>query len=338
MCVDASGVAVLPGRLSSLHLVPDHVYPFLAVPPVAWLRSHGGLPDSIDEASLSSPDGVPREVQRVLLREVAQRGGEAALFSLPTTFAGAGEPLLFVMLNSRDVDDFIDKEQRLQRFFHGGHRVRVVERDEYLIELVHESRQGALDRAESLYVLAIHLQMFELIGCQGISACLPESTEPVRPIFRDGTAADVIPEGGHWRWRIRWTGFTRRREPMAGLDELLLDSADPLDLNANADMSTRLTRILATDIAHRWTVAEAALQLHTSTRTLQRELSAAGTTFVKVLDVVRVEAAARLLADPARAVTEVGYICGFSDSAHFSRRFKLHKGVSPKSWRDAQEA
>ncbi len=335
--VDASAVAVSSGRLSSLHLVPNRVYPFLAVPPAAWLRGHGGLPDSIDETSLSSPDGVSRDVQRVLLREVAQRGGEATLFSLATTFDGAGEPLLFVMLNSRDVDDFIDKEQRLQRFFHGGHQVRVVERDEHLIDLIHESQHGTTDRAESLYVLAIHLQSFELIGCQGLSACLPESTEPDQPIFRNGTAANAIPEGGHWRWRIRWTGFTRRREPMAGLDEVLLESAAPLDLTANAEISTRLTRVLTTDLAHRWTVAEAALQLHTSTRTLQRELSAAGTTFVKLLDVVRVEAAARLLTDSAWAITEVGYLCGFSDSSHFSRRFKLRKGASPKAWREMQE-
>ncbi len=317
-------------------LVSGHVYSFLAALPAQWLRSHGGLPDFVAEESLTSPDGVPRDVQRLLLREVSKRGGEAALFSLPSGLERASEPLLFVMLNSRDVDDFIDKEQRLQRFFHGEHRVRIIERGDDLIELAHEAQQSTPDREESLYVLALHLQMFELIGCQGISACLPESADPVRPIFSEGVPANVIPEGGHLRWRITWLGFSPRREPMSGLDEVLLESAAPMDLQGGADMTTRLVRVLATDLAHRWMVAGAALQLHTSTRTLQRELSAEGTTFVKVLDIVRVEAAGRLLADSDRTITEVGYVCGFSDSSHFSRRFKLHKGISPKAWRDRE--
>ncbi len=73
------GVVGEPAILVS-PLMPDHVYSFLANPPAAWLRSHGGLPDSIADTSLSSPDGVPREVQRLLLREVVIRAATRPSF------------------------------------------------------------------------------------------------------------------------------------------------------------------------------------------------------------------------------------------------------------------
>ncbi|MCP4002937.1 MAG: helix-turn-helix transcriptional regulator [bacterium] len=315
------------------------VHAFIASAPAEWLRQNGGLPDAVSAEALASPVGVPIEHQRLMLREVVQRGGEQALFALPAVFPDTtDQPLLFVMLNSRDVDDFIDKEQRFGRFIHSDHGVRVLQRAERMIELQHFARSGAPLREESLLVLAIHLQMFQLLGCRGLTACLPGSQEPEKLVYSEDAVAQQFPAGDSGRWRMEYREFHARREPMKGLDELLVRSSAPTNLEAGVDASVRVERVVRTDLAHRWTVAEVARLLFTSTRTLQRELSASGTSFSRLLDALRIEVASELLADPARSVTEVGYICGFSDSAHFSRRFKANKGAAPQVWRATQRS
>ena len=56
---------------------------------------------------------------------------------------------------------------------------------------------------------------------------------------------------------------------------------------------------------------------------------------------VRVERAARLLAElpeDALKVGEVGYRCGFTSAAHFSRTFKQRYGMSPRAYAAARHA
>jgi transcriptional regulator GlxA family with amidase domain len=48
---------------------------------------------------------------------------------------------------------------------------------------------------------------------------------------------------------------------------------------------------------------------------------------------VRVRAARDLLRAESRSITEISYRCGFADAAHFSRRFRSHFGLSPRSFR-----
>ena len=310
------------------------VHAFIARAPALWLRAHGGLPEGVDEAELNSPDGVSRETQALMLREVALRGREAALLSLGGPLAQAtDQPLLFVMLNSRDVADFLDKEQRFNRFFHSEHRLRVLAREERGIELEHTGLSRPPDRVESLFVLGLHLAMFRELGCEGLEATLPGSELPTEPVFAGSKARSTLPRGGHTRWRITWRDFRARREPFPGLDEMLVAGAAPLDLEVETDLVTRVARRLRSDLVHRWNVSEVAKALGTSARSLQRGLADARTSFSQVLDAVRVEAAAEALRDPARSITEIGYVCGFSDSAHFSRRFRARMGVTPGAFR-----
>ena len=47
----------------------------------------------------------------------------------------------------------------------------------------------------------------------------------------------------------------------------------------------------------------------------------------------RVEQAAHMLCGGDLSVTEVGMECGFTDTSHFVKTFKKHKGVTPKQFR-----
>jgi AraC-like DNA-binding protein len=70
-----------------------------------------------------------------------------------------------------------------------------------------------------------------------------------------------------------------------------------------------------------------------SLRTLQRRLQDEGTRFRVLLDQTRAELAENRLGDPMVGLSEVSYLCGFSEQASFSRAFKRWTGESPSTYR-----
>ena len=84
---------------------------------------------------------------------------------------------------------------------------------------------------------------------------------------------------------------------------------------------------------HTLTEEEAAASQNMSLRTFQRRLEDEGTRFRALLDQTRTERAESLLGDPACSLSEVGYHCGFSEQASFSRAFKRWTGKTPSDYR-----
>jgi AraC-like DNA-binding protein len=68
----------------------------------------------------------------------------------------------------------------------------------------------------------------------------------------------------------------------------------------------------------------------TSTRTLERRLHAAGTSFRKIENEVRMQLAAQYLALGYMSATEIAYMLGYSQPGTFYRAFKKWYGVTPK--------
>lgn len=86
-------------------------------------------------------------------------------------------------------------------------------------------------------------------------------------------------------------------------------------------------RLSPIDIARRLGISE---------RYLQQLFSAEGGSVMRWVWERRLEHCRSQLADPAlatRAVSEIAYAHGFSDCAHFSRRFKARFGLSPSDYR-----
>lgn len=78
--------------------------------------------------------------------------------------------------------------------------------------------------------------------------------------------------------------------------------------------------------------------LHMSTRTLQRNLSDADTTFRAVLESVRASLAESYLADSRVSIPEVAFLLGFSEQSSFHRAFKRWTGRAPGRWRRERAA
>ena len=77
----------------------------------------------------------------------------------------------------------------------------------------------------------------------------------------------------------------------------------------------------------------AARAVSRATRSLQRDLAAAGTSFQDELDAARVRLAQRLLTETDSSLTEIAYDVGCASPQHFSTLFRRVVGVAPSSWR-----
>lgn len=78
-----------------------------------------------------------------------------------------------------------------------------------------------------------------------------------------------------------------------------------------------------------------------SVRYLQKLFSASGQTFAKYVHERRLERCREDLISPSSAaltITEICFRWGFNSSAHFSRAFRNHYGISPRDYRLAQLA
>jgi AraC-like DNA-binding protein len=79
-----------------------------------------------------------------------------------------------------------------------------------------------------------------------------------------------------------------------------------------------------------------AATLNTSERTLKRRLQAEGTSFRDIAARLQAQAAAAMVGDASRTMTEVAELLGYADLASFSQAFKRWHGVSPSEFRHLQ--
>jgi AraC-like DNA-binding protein len=81
-----------------------------------------------------------------------------------------------------------------------------------------------------------------------------------------------------------------------------------------------------------------ASKLYVSASTLQRHLSAEGTSYRDVLDETRRELAEAYLRDGKHSHSQTAFLVGFSDQSNFSRAFKRWTGMSPGQYQKAHQA
>lgn len=122
-----------------------------------------------------------------------------------------------------------------------------------------------------------------------------------------------------------------------------MDASDPARLAAALDalhreatgaspIVTALGAVLDRHLSG-MSVGGAARELGLSERTLQRRLSAAGTSFLDELHRARLRAAQRLLLDSDVPITTVALEVGCATPQHFSAMFRRFTGCSPSDWR-----
>lgn len=76
-----------------------------------------------------------------------------------------------------------------------------------------------------------------------------------------------------------------------------------------------------------------AREMGMSTRTLQRKLGELDLTYRSVLEKTRFDLALRYLDDPAKSITDITFLLGFSEQSAFTRAFKRWSGKTPSFFR-----
>ena len=149
------------------------------------------------------------------------------------------------------------------------------------------------------------------------------------------------------RVQSQWLGFAlsreawelplRRQDPV--LHSILYRNAEELAarLPETDSVVAELRRLLITRMARGDSdIQFVARSMATSVRSLQRRLAAAGTSYQKILDSTRREAAGRHVSNCALSISEVGYLLGYSEPAAFHRAFKRWYGLTPYEFRVAR--
>jgi AraC-like DNA-binding protein len=110
--------------------------------------------------------------------------------------------------------------------------------------------------------------------------------------------------------------------------------AELQERNSSPDVGVQVKHTLKRSLAgKRPTLAQVARELCTSTRTLQRRLTAARITFQQLVEETRRELAHHYLRHSAVELNETAFLLGYEDSNSFFRAFQSWEGTSPGEWR-----
>jgi AraC-like DNA-binding protein len=206
--------------------------------------------------------------------------------------------------------------------------------------------------AEDALVLGVLVALCRYVGARELTVSLlgVDGAQAAHPDARrlPGAARRVGHPGALAMWRFAWCehaprGRGVRAAAAAGSSPAPTrhDGPVPVAPPDERPLATRLAAVIATDLARSWTLATAARALDRAggpslaPRTLQRRLAADAATFPGVVRSARVAAAGRWLADGALALGVIGFACGFSDQAHFTRQFRRQTGLTPAAYRRA---
>lgn len=290
------------------------------------------VPPALTPRDLATP--VSRAQQYALLEYADDKLPPTGVMSIGQTIATQLErvpnPLLLVLLNQAHVGGLLEEVARLNRYFHSVHRHHVEARGDGYLCLRHVSLGEDSPRPlESRFVFGLYLALLEELGCLELRGGLGE---PEVAVYAGGQFRPPGPAVDAGRWHFRWDSFRPSRKPFPGLEALLLKSP-PLDLAVPITTRGQVAALVRKDLSARFTIGEVAKRLAMSTRSLQRRLQGEGLSLSEVVDGCRVQSAAELLRETDLTLTEVGFACGFSDAAHFSRRFKARQGLAPSAYR-----
>ncbi|MFW6197660.1 MAG: AraC family transcriptional regulator [Myxococcota bacterium] len=104
-------------------------------------------------------------------------------------------------------------------------------------------------------------------------------------------------------------------------------------LGREGELLTRVRVLIPREDGGVRTLPEVAARVHMSERTLKRRLTDHGTTFSRLVDEHRRDAAMLLLRSPDLSIEEIADRTGYSDAANFTRAFRRWTGVSPRAFR-----
>ena len=106
---------------------------------------------------------------------------------------------------------------------------------------------------------------------------------------------------------------------------------------AAGDRINAILQLVHADYAREISLADVAEIAHMAPASVSRFFRrTTGATITGYLNIVRVNAACRLLMDTDLPITDIAGECGYKNLSHFNRRFRLLKDMAPREWRSRE--
>jgi AraC-like DNA-binding protein len=300
----------------------------------AALLARAGLPRTL----LADPDGRVPCAQYGALLTLAQQDlphGSLALRLAQVTPIGAHALVDYLVLSSETVGEGLRRLSRYYRLVNATSPLVLHDHEDPIrVDVGAASLPFAAEYPIALTLLHLGRESEDRAVAQWVSF-MHRPSDPAE--FERALGCPVHVNAG-------WNGFALSRDvwrlPMRRRDPSLIRLLEPhaeaaVDGAATgATMRDSVRRAQARGLAAGDATIEAvARTLAVSPRTLQRRLADEGTTFHRLLDDVRREAAERHLSDSALAIGEIAFVLGYSEPAAFHRAFRRWHRVTPQSFR-----
>jgi AraC-like DNA-binding protein len=262
---------------------------------------------------------VPLTDKRKMLDVIHNRYGADVLVRIGDALPRlTDEPTLYALALARDIADLMQRWQRLERFVHSRHRVVVTDSSSNSMTLRHISLiQGEPPtKAEDILIFGLLAALAEHISITDLKVKVHGNNQWLRvnQVWqRTDWPTDVS------QWEFHWSA-----NRVTAMQYASVTHGNWIDETNN---------LLRLDPGRSWTVAALARDMKTSARTMQRRLRTVGKSFNDMLTHARAARAAELLVTTPMPIGEIGYVCGFSDQAHFTRRFKRTTALTPMLFR-----
>jgi AraC-like DNA-binding protein len=298
----------------------------------------------IAAAVLDDPNGrVPRQALTALWQLAVEATGDesfgltAARFATHTTLHALG----LAALASATLLEALERMIRFRRVIGAVNQVRLEDAgDRYRFVIDVSAPPGVPYPAVDAFAAGVVRQMRSLTGDRRFA--------PLAVTLKRPRPANDAPFAQTFRAPVIFAAA----ENVIELDKVAMERRLP---TANAELAAQndrvlleyLARIESTRLASRVeralvealpsgvpSQAELARRLGVSTRGLQRQLVAEGTTFRAILDAARAALARDYVRAGTLSVTEIAFLLGFSETSAFSRAFRRWTGMAPRRFHD----
>ena len=273
---------------------------------------------------------IPLDLKRAVLQSAIEQGGLACLPLLGRGLHDlAMEPTHLALTTGRSAGAMFVRWQRLERYIHSTHRIRLHALGEASaqVEHIHEDHGPRPSPFEDLVVCGV---LCALLEANGLAAVVARANGVVLYPSPD---ADLLSRCADQQqaglWSMSWSSPA--------------EAAPASDLSASwalvspqvwTPFARAVGDLVARQLPELLPVDAAASAVGMSRRSFQRMLASQGLTYQQLLADVRFRMAGWHLLHQDMPIAEVGFVHGYSDQAHLTREFNRRVGVPPAKYRE----
>lgn len=282
---------------------------------------HGLAPGPWDDTGATTA----LQNKRRLAEQALAQAGPAPLLRVGEALpALAHAPLVMALVAAEDGVGVLTRWTRLARYFHLRYPAQVVALGPGHARIAHPGAPN--DPPGPALNLLLAGAMAGLLRWQGQAQVrLAFGPEATPALDHDRVVLTQLPPCLETNvWQLDW-------QPTPSQPPALRPSRGPA-------LVERIRQVISRDLLRPWTVATLAHQVGLSPRSLQRHLAQANTSLTSLRHQCRLEAATAQVLTTTTPLADIGFLCGFADSAHFHRTFKSSTGLTPRQMRGVEES